>query len=222
VTGRQAHHLVGVGSEAGVRNVLARLVHQGIVHANPVGSAVLYTVNQEHIAWPAVQALAGLRAELFGRLRSAFAGWEPRPRTAALFGSLARGDGGADSDVDLLLIRQRGTDATDEAWQVQVAQLREDVTAWTGNACQVYDIGSDDLGRHVAASDPSSPRGAPTRSPSSEQTCAACCATSAAGRVCDSTPGPYPGLRQDQGPHPTHPRTRVRRHRGTAVGVVAG
>jgi hypothetical protein len=31
---------------------------------------------------------------------------------------------------------------------------REDVMAWTGNACQVYDIGTDDLERHIAAHDP--------------------------------------------------------------------
>ena len=153
-TGRQVHQLTGVGSEAGVRNVLTRLVHQGIVRANPVGSAVLYAVNREHIAWPAVQALAGLRGELLARLRSALGDWDPRPRTAALFGSVARGDGDADSDIDVLLIRQRRTDADDEAWQAQVSRLREDVTAWTGNTCQVYDIGSDDLGRHIAAGDP--------------------------------------------------------------------
>lgn len=154
VTGRQAHRLTGVGSEAGVRNVLTRLVHQGTVRASPAGSAVLYAVNREHIAWPAVQALAGLRGELFARLRSALSDWAPRPRTAALFGSVARGDGDADSDIDLLLIRQRRTDADDEAWQAQASRLREDVMAWTGNTCQVYDIGSDDLERHIAAHDP--------------------------------------------------------------------
>lgn len=154
VTGRQVHQLTGVGSEAGVRNVLNRLVHQGIVRAGPAGSAVLYAVNREHIAWPAVQALAGLRGELLARLRGALGDWDPRPRTAALFGSVARGDGGTDSDIDLLLIRQRRTDADDEAWQAQVSRLREHITAWTGNACQVYDIGSDDLERHIAAYDP--------------------------------------------------------------------
>jgi DNA-binding GntR family transcriptional regulator len=154
VTGRRVHQLAGVGSEAGVRNVLTRLVHQGIVHASPAGSAVLYSVNREHIAWRAVQALAGLRGELFSRLRNALSDWDLRPRTAALFGSVARGDGDADSDIDLLLIRQRRTAADNEAWQGQVSRLREDVMAWTGNTCQVYDIGSDDLERHIAVHDP--------------------------------------------------------------------
>jgi predicted nucleotidyltransferase len=154
VTGRQVHHLTGLGSEAGVRNVLTRLVHQGIVRANPAGSAVLYALNRDHIAWPAVEVLAGLRGEFLVRLRRAFVDWEPRPRSAALFGSAARGDGDADSDVDLLLVRQRRTDVENEKWQEQVARLREDVTAWTGNNCQIYDIGTEDLERHISARDP--------------------------------------------------------------------
>ena len=154
VTGRQVHQLAGTGSEAGVRNVLTRLVHQGIVRASPAGSAVLYAINREHVAWPAVQAIAGLRGEFLARLRSAFGDWQPRPRSAALFGSVARGDGDSDSDVDLLLIRQRRTDIDDRQWQVQVARMREDVMVWTGNACQVYDISTEDLERHIAARDP--------------------------------------------------------------------
>lgn len=154
VTGRQVHQLTGVGSEAGVRNVLTRLVHHGIVHASPAGSAVLYSLNREHIAWPAVQVLAGLRGELLSRLRNAISVWDPKPRTAAVFGSVARGDGDADSDIDLLLIRHRRTAADSEAWEGQVSRLGEDVMAWTGNTCQVYDIGSADLERHIAVHDP--------------------------------------------------------------------
>lgn len=148
------HQLTGVGSEAGVRNALNRLVHQGIVHASPAGSAVLYVANREHIAWPAVQVLAGLRCELLARLRTALGDWDPRPRTAALFGSVARGDGNADSDIDLLLIRQRRARVEDEAWQAQISRLREEVTAWTGNTLQVYDLGSADLERSISARDP--------------------------------------------------------------------
>lgn len=154
VTGRQVHQLTGSGSEAGVRNVLTRLVHQGIVRATRAGSAFLYAVNREHVAWPAVQALAGLRGEFLSRLRTTFADWKLRPRSAAVFGSLARGDGDSDSDIDMLLIRQRGTAIDDEVWQAQVAQLREDVLSWTGNFCQVYDIGTADLERSISAHDP--------------------------------------------------------------------
>ena len=153
VTGRQVHHLSGVGSEAGVRNVLNRLERQGIVRAVPAGSAWLYSINRDHIAWPTVQMLAGLRGQFLARLRDAFGAWNPRPRSAALFGSAAREDGDADSDIDIVVVRQRTTSQS-EAWLEQVAMLREEVRAWTGNACQVYDIGSDDLQRHIDSGDP--------------------------------------------------------------------
>jgi predicted nucleotidyltransferase len=154
VSGRRIHQLCGVGSEAGVRNVLNRLVHQGVVHASEAGSAVLYAANREHLAWPAVSALAGMRGQLLARLRDEFGAWGPRVRSAALFGSAARGDGTSDSDIDLLVVRQRRTDPNGEAWQSQLARVRERVAAWTGNPCQVYEIGSDELEMHIAAGEP--------------------------------------------------------------------
>jgi predicted nucleotidyltransferase len=154
VSGRRVHQLCGMGSEAGVRNVLNRLTHQGLVHASEAGSAVLYALNRDHLAWPAVEALAGIRGELLARLRGEFGTWAPRARAAALFGSAARGDGNADSDIDILLIRQRRTNPDTEAWKAQTTKLRENVTAWTGNLCQLYDIGSDDLETHIRAGEP--------------------------------------------------------------------
>lgn len=153
-TGRQVHRLTGAGSEAGVRNALNRLVTHGLVRASDAGSAVLYHLNREHLAWPAVEALAGMRGELLRRLRDEVNTWSPRARTAALFGSAARADGSIDSDIDILLVRQRKVDAGDEAWQGQASALRESVTVWTGNRCQLYDIGSDDLERHIARREP--------------------------------------------------------------------
>lgn len=154
VTGRQVHQLAGVGSEAGVRNVLGRLVDQGIVCTSQAGSAYLYAVNREHIAWPAVQALAGLRGELLSRLKSEFGTWGLRARCAALFGSAARGDGDEDSDIDILILHTKRADEDPDTWETQLARLRELVSVWTGNRCQLYDIHEDDILRMIAKRDP--------------------------------------------------------------------
>ncbi|MHB8466772.1 MAG: nucleotidyltransferase domain-containing protein [Acidimicrobiales bacterium] len=111
--------------------------------------------------------MAGLRLELWKRLRESLAKWKVRPVYACAFGSAARGDGGPDSDIDLLVVhppfpgekRPRAsrlrdalgavamdvtlrvtTDADAARWRGQVDDLHPRVRAWTGNALQVVDI----------------------------------------------------------------------------------
>ncbi|UFU07545.1 nucleotidyltransferase domain-containing protein [Ruania halotolerans] len=146
LTGREAHRLAGTGSESGVRLVLNRMVEHGLVHATRAGRATMYVANRDHIAWPAVRALTELRQELFDRLRDLIMSWEIEPTTVAVFGSAARGDGGVDSDVDILIVHHT---ADEPMWTSQVDTLRESVLTWTGNHCQVYDITDTDFARHV-------------------------------------------------------------------------
>lgn len=145
----QVRRIIGVGSVAGVRKVLVRLARQGVLIETTAGAVRLYALNREHLAWPAIRILVGMRGALLDRLREAFDGWAARPYCAALYGSAARGDGDADSDIDILVVRRPEVAADDATWQAQQDGLREDVTAWTGNTCQIYDIGDDELVRHV-------------------------------------------------------------------------
>jgi predicted nucleotidyltransferase len=48
--------------------------------------------------------LSGLRLELWKRLRDTLGTWNPKPVYACVFGSAARQDGDASSDIDLLLV----------------------------------------------------------------------------------------------------------------------
>ena len=155
------------GSEIGVRRALARLVEQGIVRATEMGRNRVHELNRDHVAAPVAELFAGLRLELWKRLRETFAGWEPQPLHAAVFGSAARGDGGPESDIDLLLVRRPVagetlrqpptligmiasllagpavkplTDPESEAWRGQIDQLHELVRAWTGNPLQVVEV----------------------------------------------------------------------------------
>jgi hypothetical protein len=94
------------GSEIGIRRSVARLVDQGLVTATQMGRNLVHELNREHVAAPAATLLADLRLELWKRLRETLAGWTEKPVHAAVFGSAARGDGGTDSDIDLLLVHQ--------------------------------------------------------------------------------------------------------------------
>lgn len=157
LTGREVHRLSRSGSEAGVRRVLNRLAEHGVVHATKAGQAVLYTANRDHLVWPAIEALARTRETLLERLRAELRSWSIKPTTVALFGSAARGDGTVTSDIDLLVVRPadigEGTHGHDR-WLQQVDGLRESVTSWTGNHCQIYELDRDDVTAHVRRGEP--------------------------------------------------------------------
>lgn len=154
LSGREVHRLARAGSVRGVQLVLARLVSQGLVRADEHASATLYTANRAHLAWPAIEALVGLRGQFVERLREAVNGWTITPLHVSLFGSAARRDGSAKSDIDLLIVRPDAVAEGDEAWEAQIDALRDRVFTWTGNRCQAFDIDRARLGAHLAARDP--------------------------------------------------------------------
>lgn len=155
------------GSEIGIRRSLTRLVQQGIVVATQMGRNQVHELNRQHVAAVAAEALGGLRQELWKRLRELFAAWDPAPVYACAFGSAARGDGGPDSDIDLLTVHppfvgerapsghglqtflpavpqlSAATPVTGEGeahWHEQTDRLHEWVFRWTGNPAQVVDV----------------------------------------------------------------------------------
>jgi predicted nucleotidyltransferase len=113
-----------------------RLVDQGVVHEVPGG----YLLNRRHLVAPAVELLAGLHGELTARIRTEVQSWSPPAALVGMFGSAARRDGDAASDVDLLVV-------ADEADLEGVDRLREGVEAWTGNAAQVVTLTPADVRR---------------------------------------------------------------------------
>lgn len=152
-SGRRIHQLCRTGSEAGVRKVLTRLVRTGLVRADPVGGALLYAPNRDHVAWPVVTALAALPDMLISRLRSEIGRWATRPRAAALVGSASGTENRAENGVELLVVRRRRIGVDDPSWQGQLGGLRRDLTAWTGTAGRIHDLGLAELKARVTARD---------------------------------------------------------------------
>lgn len=121
------HARAGRGSKSGIRSVLLRMVDEGLVLEIPGG----YVLNRDHIAAPAVELLATLHGELTGRIRAAVEAWATPPELVALFGSAARRDGDADSDIDVLVV------SDDADLDDRVDDLAEQIRRWTGNRAQV-------------------------------------------------------------------------------------
>lgn len=153
LTGRRLAVLAGA-SHTAVTAILSRLTSAGIEFAEQQGAAMLYLGNREHVAWPAIEALAGMRNAVLAAMTAELTSWDPGPVTALCFGSFARGDGDERSDIDVLLVRPPGVDELDANWERQQTALRELVPRKTGNTCQVLDIGPDRLLAHVELDDP--------------------------------------------------------------------
>ena len=147
LTGREVARLVTRGSLAGVQKALRRLVSHGIIHAEEAGRALLYTLNRDHLAVPALETLALMRVELESRLRASMDEWEIAPAHASVFGSAARADGDTESDIDVFVVRPLKVDASDPGWREQLDRLAADVVRWTGNHLAVSEVGEHELTR---------------------------------------------------------------------------
>lgn len=147
LTGRQVARLASEGTQQGIAKALGRLVEQGLVLRSDAGSANLFALNREHLAAPAGELLARLRPALFERLRDALRGWKTRPLHASVFGSASRGDGGTDSDIDILIIRPRAVEEDDARWRSQLEDLANRVYRWTGNRAAISEIAEQDIER---------------------------------------------------------------------------
>lgn len=138
-------------SAKGVNLALRALAAHGLVLVEDHPPAKLYTLNRRHLAAGAIVELAGLRTRLIASLRHGFTTWATPAAGAWLFGSAARGDGTADSDIDLLLVRKDDIDIEDAVWTAQVDELVDDVRAWTGNPCAVIEYSEGEFADLMAA-----------------------------------------------------------------------
>lgn len=139
----QVHRLIDGLSMSGVRKTLVNLVDAGVVLAS--GSPPRYALNREHLAFPAIEHLASMRALLFERIRDLVADWEPGVELIGVFGSTARQTGDVNSDVDLLIV---GSPSEDE-----LVRLVEAVQIWTGNETNVVVLSVDEYERVLRSGD---------------------------------------------------------------------
>ena len=143
LTGRQVHGLVRDRfSLWSVQQALASLVGLGVVESRTVGRAMVHTINEDHYAIQPLRVLldpvAALREVLEETVGS-------RVAAVILFGSVARGDATADSDVDLAVL------ASSE-WEGR-SDLEDAVRARLGNDCDVLVFTPGEFGRLAASGD---------------------------------------------------------------------
>jgi predicted nucleotidyltransferase len=111
----------------------------------------MVSLNRAHLAVEPLLALVSTRSRLVDRLTSELDGWSDLAG-AWLFGSTARGDGGPDSDIDLLVVASRSIDS--ERWARRSTDLVTNAEAWTGNTVQLVEHTRRTFAQLVQADNP--------------------------------------------------------------------
>jgi predicted nucleotidyltransferase len=141
-SGRQVAELAGVTKDTAAR-VLERLVGVGLVSRRSVGRAAIFSLNREHVLWPQIERILDTPQEIERALAAVAREVVADRGTVAVYGSLARGRAGSQSDVDVAIVWDDDTDAEhrDEA----VDAIRSRMSALTGNRVEIVDVTQDEL-----------------------------------------------------------------------------
>lgn len=140
ISGREIARRAKV-SQRGAAGVLADLARHGLVTVELVPPALRYALNDQHVAAGGVRELALLRHRLLERMRTHVESWRIPAESVIVFGSFARGEGDADSDIDVLVVRPERVDlASDDAWGDQIVEFQWAVARWSGNRCEVVEL----------------------------------------------------------------------------------
>jgi predicted nucleotidyltransferase len=147
LSGRQVAGLVeGKVSRSRVNDVLRELTAHGLVSEAIHPPAILYTLNRQHVTYEGLEVLVESRQRLLDRMRADIEHWAPAAFSVLLYGSMARGEGTAESDIDVLVIRPDAVSADDTKWRDQLEQFADRVQAWSGNACEILEFSQDEFG----------------------------------------------------------------------------
>lgn len=136
LTGRRIHALIdGRHSLGAVQQALRDLERFGLITTETVGRAGVHRINDKH------EALAPLRsiASPLDMLKRVVGETAEGAQAVIAFGSVARGEATADSDVDLVVI-------ADEDWDGR-ADLAQAVHERLGNDCDVLHLTPADFSR---------------------------------------------------------------------------
>ena len=106
---------------------LARLAASGLLRREQQGNQVRYRANLEHPVFPELAGLFRKTSGAVSVLADALHTLTPEPKLALIFGSLARGEENARSDIDLLLIGDNAFGDTIKALYPAQEQLQREI-----------------------------------------------------------------------------------------------
>jgi DNA-binding transcriptional ArsR family regulator len=147
---RTIARLSGV-SHAQVSRVLPGLVELGLVERREAPPSSLFRLVPEHVATGPLLSLARARDGAIEEMDRVAAALPVVPASVIVFGSFARGEADAGSDIDAVFVRPVGVDEPDEAWADSVEQWRSRIYRVSGNPVEVLEVGSDEIGARLSS-----------------------------------------------------------------------
>ncbi len=143
---------IGGVSVAQASRVLPGLVDLGIIERREVPPSSLFRLVPEHVASRSLLELVNLRRGLFGELGILAESLNPKPTSLIVFGSVARGDSGNGSDLDLIVVRPSDL-PNDDRWIDELEKFRISAQRASGNSVELLEVGSTEIGNRLTALD---------------------------------------------------------------------
>ena len=140
--------LAGV-SLAQTSRVLPELVHLGVVERVEAPPSALFRLMDESLAGQLVRSMANLSSLALSKVGECSAIQQPRPALTIVFGSFARGEADADSDLDLVIVRPADIDDSDPGWAESIPSLSQMIHRALGNPVNILEVGANELGRRL-------------------------------------------------------------------------
>lgn len=68
-----------------------------------------------------------------------------------VFGSFARREADAESDIDVVVVRPDGVDEDDDVWSASIEAWRNDVDRLTGNRVEALEVGAAEAAKRLSS-----------------------------------------------------------------------
>ena len=150
---RTIARLAGVSS-AQTSRVLPSLVALGLVERRDVPPSALFRLVPEHVAARAVLLLVDARELAIQELSRLTSALDPAPTSIVIFGSFARGEAVAGSDVDVLVVRADVVDEDDPGWRRGIDEWARRARRVTGNRVELLEVSETEAGRRLRSRKP--------------------------------------------------------------------
>jgi predicted nucleotidyltransferase len=140
--------VAGVGRTR-ASGLVAELHQLGLVERRDIGRTTMVKLARDNAAGNLIDRLGHLRTLVIDRLRDLAAEIQPSPVVLAVYGSFARGEAGAESDIDILAVRPSNADP--DTWAGSLATFATHARLLTGNPVQIVEHDLDDLRRKAGS-----------------------------------------------------------------------